>query len=73
MKGYIEIDPFQKGEYRGSFVVLARDVVSPSFGVCVRKGMWRLIGLVGQPARVARVLEGARQAPAHPPARVQAV
>lgn len=35
MKGYLEIDPFQKGEYKGSFVVLARDVVSPSFEVCV--------------------------------------
>ncbi|OJT03158.1 hypothetical protein TRAPUB_6265 [Trametes pubescens] len=29
MKGYVEIDPFQKGEYRGSFVVLARDVGNP--------------------------------------------
>ncbi|KAL1939250.1 hypothetical protein VTO73DRAFT_10053 [Trametes versicolor] len=29
MKGYLEIDPFQKGEYKGSFVVLARDVGNP--------------------------------------------
>ena len=29
MKGYVEIEPFQIGEYAGSFVVLARDVGNP--------------------------------------------
>ncbi|KAI0828490.1 CAMK/CAMKL/CHK1 protein kinase [Trametes gibbosa] len=29
MKGYVEIEPFQIGEYAGSFVVFARDVGNP--------------------------------------------
>ena len=69
MKGYVEIEDFEFAGHAGSFVVLARDAVSPGARL-----VWGAAGLTdgaaGQPARVAHAVEDAHPPPAHPPARV---
>lgn len=73
MKGYVEIEPFQIGDYEGSFVVFARDVVSLFCGLSVSGCGVLMEVCVGEPAGVARDVEGARPAFAYQPACVQEV
>ena len=75
MKGHVEMEEFQNGEYKGTFVVLARDLVSvwSSVAVWCGCGLKRRADVVifsGEPSRVARDVERARAASTHRPSRL---